>query len=192
MIQVYKKPINLTQGERQGVHYYAAYSRKGTANSIDLANVMAEGSSAFSPGEVVGVTIDLPKRIKQALLAGQAVHLDGLGTFKPALSVREVKRKPEDLKTSAISIKGINFTPDVKLISDLNAEARYEWINANLASGEDDGTTDAPAGGDSSSSQQNPGNSQQNQGNSQQNPSDGSSSGGNGDQPIIHDGVAEW
>lgn len=164
MIQVYKKPAKIEGKEKQGVFYYAAYSRKGTAATIELANLMAEGSSAFTKGEVVGVTLDLPNRIKQVLLNGQAVHINGLGTFKPALTVREVKANPDELKTSAISVRSINFTPEPAFVASINAEARYEWINASNADVADDGSDDAPvvnAGGDQNS-QQRPSDSQQN------------------------------
>lgn len=130
-------------GEKQGTRvYYGAYSRKGTADTIALAKQMSEGSSSFTKGEVVGITLDLPRTIKQALLNGEAVRIDGLGTFKPSLHTDKVQEKKEDLKTNAISIAGINFTPDPKFLMELNSEAEFVWIDARQASTEDDGTTD--------------------------------------------------
>lgn len=169
MIQVYKKPINITSGENPGLYYYAAFSRKGTANTVNLAKTMSEGSSSFTKGEIVGVTIDLPVGIKNALLAGQAVTIDGLGTFKPSLTVREVKANPDELKISAISVRGINFTPDPSLITDINLQARFEWINADRA--QDDGSGDVP-GVDNSSD-----------GNESEQQGDGGSQGGSAQNP---------
>lgn len=137
MIQCYKKKVNITTGDNPGEYYYAAFSRKGTADSIALAEQMKEGSSAFTRGEVVGITLDLPAHIKQAILNGQAVKINGLGTFKPSLTVSKVQADPDDLKTSAISIKSINFAPDAELLSDLNAQAEYQWISASAAADED-------------------------------------------------------
>lgn len=137
MIQVYKRPITVSIGDNPGTYYCAGFSRKGTADSIALAEQMKEGSSSFTRGEVVGVTLDLPARIKQALLAGEAVKINGLGIFKPSLTVKKVQENPEDLKTSAISIKTLNFKPDTALLEQLNREATYEWISVEKANTED-------------------------------------------------------
>ena len=143
MIQCYKKPVVIQIGEDAGkTAYYAAFSRKGTADTIALSEEMKEGSSSFTKGEVVGVTLDLPARIKSALLAGQAVKINGLGVFKPSLTVDKVQTDPDKLTASAISIKSLNFTPDSTLLSDLNEQAVYQWISADKASDEDtDGTS---------------------------------------------------
>ena len=148
MINIVKKPIRIVSAAdpaKNGTFYYAAYSRKGTTNTVQLARQMSETSSSFTKGEVVGVTLDLPTGIKHALLAGQAVTIDGLGTFKPALATREVKAEREELKASAVSIRSLNFTPDPGLLAQLNAEATFQWIDAAAASTEDDGTADSPS-----------------------------------------------
>ena len=147
MINIVKKPIRIqsaTDPSRNGVYFYAAYSRKGTINTVQLAGQMRETSSAFTKGEVVGVTLDLPTGIKRALLDGQAVTIHGLGTFKPALSTREVKANKEDLRASAVSIRSLNFTPDPKLLAQLTAEVQFQWIDPTAAATEDDGSTDTP------------------------------------------------
>ncbi len=147
MINIVKKPIRIqsaTDPSRNGVYFYAAYSRKGTINTVQLAGQMSETSSAFTKGEVVGVTLDIPIGIKRALLDGQAVTIDGLGTFKPALSTREVKANKEDLRASSVSIRSLNFTPDPKLLAQLNAEVQFQWIDPTAAATEDDGSTDTP------------------------------------------------
>ena len=147
MINIVKKPIRITLSSdpsKNGTFYFAAYSRKGTINTVQLAGQMSETSSAFTKGEVVGVTLDLPTGIKRALLDGQAVTIDGLGTFKPALSTREVKANKEDLRASAVSIRSLNFTPDPKLLAQLNSEVQFQWIDPTAAATEDDGSTDTP------------------------------------------------
>ena len=150
MINIVKKPIRITLSSdpsKNGIFYFAAYSRKGTINTVQLANQMSETSSAFTKGEVVGVTLDIPTGIKRALLAGQAVTIDGLGTFKPALSTREIKANRDELKASAVSIRSLNFSPDPKLLAALNAEAQFQWIDPTSAATEDDGSTDTPSDG---------------------------------------------
>lgn len=152
MINIVKKPANIkgfADASKNGIYYYAAYSRKGTIDTVTLAKQMSETSSAFTKGEVVGVTIDLPTGIKHALLAGQAVTINGLGTFKPSLSTSEIKANKDELKASAVSIKSLNFAPDASLLKQLNEEAVFQWIDASAASAEDDGSTDA-AGNDTS------------------------------------------
>ena len=145
MINIVKKSVVLSLGPDAGkTAYYAAFSRKGTANSIDIAQQMKEGSSAFTLGEVVGITLDLPARIKAALLNGQAVRIDGLGTFKPSLSTA-VQPTKEALKASHVTIKSLNFMPDPELIATLNAKAQFEWIDPAKAATEDADTPDAPS-----------------------------------------------
>lgn len=137
MINVFKKPLKVEGKEKNGTFWYAAFSRKGTADTIELAQEMGDGSSSFTKGEIVGITIDLPNRIKHALLNGKAVKINGLGVFKPSLTVDEVKADPKELRTSAISIKSLNFTPDAILLQELNAAAKFEWIKATDADDED-------------------------------------------------------
>ena len=151
MLQIFKKKIMLDGKEKKGLHYYASFSRRGTADSLKLAEEMKEGSSAFTRGEVVGVTLDLPNRIKEALLNGMAVKINGLGTFKPALHTSEVKADPAELKASAVSIKSLNFSPDAKLLTELNQLAKFEWIDEAKADNEDknDNTDDNGSGDDS-------------------------------------------
>lgn len=145
MIYAYKKPIKIATGEKQGTFFYAAYSRLDTVDTMGLAESMKEGSSSFTRGEVAGVTLDLPAQIKNAILAGMAVTINGLGTFKPSLTVEEVQEDPQKLKTSAISISGINFRPDPQLMRELNQKAQYAWVN-KASTEEDDGSTDSPEG----------------------------------------------
>lgn len=142
MIQIFKKSVVLDGKEKKGLFYCASFTRRGVADSLALAEEMKENSSSFTSGEVVGVTLDLPKRIKQALLNGMAVKINGLGTFKPSLHTAEVKADPAELKASAVSIKSINFAPDALLLSDLNNKAKFEWIDEAKADTEDkkDGT----------------------------------------------------
>lgn len=178
MINIVKKPIRIvsaTDPAKNGTFYYAAYSRKGTTNTVQLARQMSENSSSFTKGEVVGVTLDLPTGIKHALLAGQAVTIDGLGTFKPALATREVKADRDELKASAVSIRSLNFTPDPGLLAQLNAEATFQWIDAAAASTEDDGTADSPA----------------TDGNNPSNPSEGGSSDTTDPNKPSEDGVVD-
>lgn len=155
MITCYKKPVQVDGKEKKGTYYYAAYTRKGTSDTLRLSKEMREQSSSFTIGEISGVTLDLPATIKRALLAGQAVRIDGLGTFKPALHTDEIKQNPDDLRTSAIRIAGIHFAPDAEMLASLNREAKFEWVNASKADKEDDGSGD-----DNGQQSQAPGNGQ--------------------------------
>ena len=72
------------------VIYFPQWTRISTVTETQLAKRMARGST-FSVGEINGVFSDFPQSIIDELLNGNAVKIDGLGTFK--LKVRARARR---------------------------------------------------------------------------------------------------
>lgn len=122
--------------------YYLQFTRRATATTNHLAERMARGSSSYTKGEVAGVTLDLPNAMLDALLDGQAVTIDGLGTFKPRV-VSQTNADPE--KVTRGSIKGVDivFTPDAQLVADLQSRAEFRIVQKATAEGEKDAAPDA-------------------------------------------------
>lgn len=71
--------------------YFPQWTRVSTVNETQLAKRMARGST-FSVGEINGVFADFPQSIIDELLNGNAVKIDGLGTFKLSVSRRDTAR----------------------------------------------------------------------------------------------------
>lgn len=166
------KPIEKTE------LYYLQFTRRATATTNHLAERMARGSSSYTKGEVAGVTLDLPNAMLDALLDGQAVTIDGLGTFKPRVA-SQTNADPE--KVTRGSIKGVDivFAPDAKLLADLTARAEFRIVQKATAEGEKDATADEqPADQGDGQAQQPSGNGG---GSGTQQPSGGGSQGSDGE-----------
>ena len=144
-----KKGVNPQTKE---VIYFPQWTRVSTIRETQLAKRMARGST-FSVGEVNGVFADFPQSIIDELLNGNAVNIDGLGTFKLKVSGKSQK----DIKavTTAGCKISVVFEPAAELNSRLNDEKEFRFVDAPTAegqqdaegeetpdSGTDDGTTD--------------------------------------------------
>ena len=79
MISLIKKKG--TNPKTQQVIYYPQWTRVSTVTKTALAEILARGST-FSVGEVEGTMTDFAQHICDQLLAGNAVYIQGLGTFK--------------------------------------------------------------------------------------------------------------
>lgn len=136
--------------------YYLQFTRRTTATTNNLAERMSRGSSSYTKGEVAGVTLDLPNAMLDALLDGQAVTIDGLGTFKPRVSSQT---DADPAKVTRGSIKGVDivFAPDAQLLAAMNARAEFRIVQKATAEGEKDAQGDEqPVTGDGSQQQQTP------------------------------------
>ena len=68
--------------------YGKAYARadyKQTLSVSDLAKLMAEHNTGFSPGSIEGILVDAVKTIREQTLMGNCVKIDNLGIFKCSL-----------------------------------------------------------------------------------------------------------
>jgi predicted histone-like DNA-binding protein len=108
---------------------------------------MARGST-FSVGEINGVFSDFPQSIIDELLNGNAVSIDGLGTFK--LKVQGKSQKEKKLVTSAGCKISVVFDPAAELMSRLNDEKEFRFVEQPTPEGQQDAEEggDTPSGGD--------------------------------------------
>ena len=106
---------------------------------------MARGST-FSVGEVNGVFADFPQSIIDELLNGNAVSIDGLGTFK--LKVQGKSQPEKKLVTSAGAKISVVFEPAAELTSRLNDEREFRFVETPTAEGQQDadGSDDSGSG----------------------------------------------
>ena len=133
-----KKGIN---PQDKSTLYFPQWTRVSTITETQLAKRMARGST-FSVGEVNGVFADFPQSIIDELLNGNAVHIDGLGTFKLKVSGKSQKEKKD--VTSAGATITVIFEPATELTSRLNDEKEFRFVEVPTTEGQQD----AEEGGD--------------------------------------------
>ena len=122
------------------------WTRIATVTETQLAKRMARGST-FSVGEINGVFADFPQSIIDELLNGNAVSIDGLGTFK--LKVQGKSQKEKKLVTSAGAKITVVFDPAAELTSRLNDEKEFRFVEVPTPEGQQDADEggDTPSGG---------------------------------------------
>ena len=133
-----KKGIN---PQDKSTLYFPQWTRVSTITETQLAKRMARGST-FSVGEINGVFADFPQSIIDELLNGNAVHIDGLGTFKLKVSGKSQKEKKD--VTSAGATITVIFDPAAELTSRLNDEKEFRFVEVPTTEGQQD----AEEGGD--------------------------------------------
>lgn len=136
-----KKGIN---PQTKTVIYFPQWTRVATVNKTQLAERMARGGT-FSIGECEGVMSDFPQFICDELLNGNAVQINGLGTFK--LKISGKARVEEKDVTSAGAKISVVFEPEAKLTSRLNDEREFQFVAKPTAEGEQDAEEETPAEG---------------------------------------------
>lgn len=136
-----KKGIN---PQDKSTLYFPQWTRVSTVNETQLAKRMARGST-FSVGEINGVFADFPQSIIDELLNGNAVSIDGLGTFKLKVSGKSQKEKKD--VTSAGAKISVVFEPAAELTSRLNDEREFRFVEVPTAEGQQDADADEGASG---------------------------------------------
>ena len=127
------------------VIYFPQWTRIATTTKTKLAKIMARGST-FSVGEVEGTMTDFAQHICDELLAGNAVDIAGLGTFKLRVSGKS-KEKIEDVTSQGATIS-VLFSPDEELTQRLNTEKEFQFVTKPTADGEQDAEDDNSGGGE--------------------------------------------
>lgn len=86
-------------------------------NQISLNTVINDVSknTTGQPGEVSGILRAYIDRIRTHLLEGEAVKIEGLGTFYPRLSVRFVEDAAEVSVNKCVKNVMVGFRPEKKL-----------------------------------------------------------------------------
>ena len=136
------KGVNLQTKE---IIYYPKWTRISTVTETQLSKRMARGST-FSVGEINGVFSDFPQSIIDELLNGNAVSIDGLGTFK--LKVQGKSQKDKKQVTSAGAKISVVFEPAAELTSRLNDEREFRFVEVPTAEGQQDADEGGENGGD--------------------------------------------
>lgn len=115
--------------------FFPRWTRIATTENMTLADRVARGET-FSKGDVAGVTAAIPDYIIDELLNGNAVHLDGMGTFKLRVSGKSDADKE---KVTSAGLKAeVVFTPDAHLQSRLQNEAKFRFVTKPSKDGEQD------------------------------------------------------
>ena len=127
-----KKGIN---PQDKSTLYFPQWTRVSTITETQLAKRMARGST-FSVGEINGVFADFPQSIIDELLNGNAVKIDGLGTYKLKVSGKSQKEKKD--VTSAGAKISVVFEPAAELLSRLNDEKEFRFVEVPTAEGQQD------------------------------------------------------
>lgn len=97
----------------------------------ELAEYMAD-ETTFNPGEILGILRQLSKHLARQMADGHSVKIEGIGTFTPALSLREGKEReaPDGTGTrrnaDSIRVSSVNFRPDTPLLDEVNRRCRLE------------------------------------------------------------------
>lgn len=115
--------------------YWLQWTRVSTVTKTASAKIMARGST-YSVGEVEGIMTDFSQHIFDQLLAGNAVYIQGLGTFKLKVSGQS-KSRIEDVTSQGATITVV-FEPDAELTQRLNAEREFQFVVKPTAEGQKD------------------------------------------------------
>lgn len=130
MAEYEMQEMNLPNKEGKRV-LYPRLVQRGQANTEYIARVLSQRSS-FSKGAVAGLLQELADELAYQMGQGKSVKLDGIGTFVPALALREDKERETSEEDSthrnarSIIVGGINFRPEKSLISDTNYHCELE------------------------------------------------------------------
>ena len=121
---------NQMKPEEPAKAYANGQIREKMSTEKFIAHV-ASHNSVFSKGTIKGVLADVACCLREQLLNGNKIQLDGLGTFGFTLS----SQGAESLKTfTADNIKNINivFTPDAEL-ENLIDDAAFDLVASRAA-----------------------------------------------------------
>ena len=116
------------KGDKPGTDaplYFPRWTSLGTVTKKELAKKMAR-SSTYSVGEVEGILTDFSQFICDALLEGQTVDIDGLGTFRLKVNGRSQKSAKE-VTTEGLTTD-VRFTPAPDLRLRLDTEGEFQFI----------------------------------------------------------------
>ena len=105
---------------------YAIAQERGTLTLTGLAEHMAEHTTSFSSGEILGIVTDAVNCVVEHLLSGYAVELGSLGKFSARVSSEGVD-SAESFSTANIRSVGIRFTAGKKAKAKMQA-AQFEQV----------------------------------------------------------------
>lgn len=111
-----------------------SYSRPVVINpqTIPTSDIMEKTSSecTLTPVDISAVIASLAHHLRQQLLQGNAVHIDGIGTFSLSLRFGDPAKSNATLTAHDVEVAGINFTPDSALLAAVKDTAAFERASA--------------------------------------------------------------
>lgn len=105
---------------------YAIAQERGTLTLAGLAEHMAEHTTSFSSGEILGIVTDAVNCVVEHLLSGYAVELGSLGKFSARVSSEGVD-SADSFSTANIRSVGIRFTAGKKAKAKMKT-AQFEQV----------------------------------------------------------------
>lgn len=92
--------------------YYARASHRGTVTVNDLAKTM-EANSTVKRSDILAVLSELSETMRNELVQGNRVKIDGLGTFKVGINTKPAKTAKEFNAQKNIKRIHLVFLPEV-------------------------------------------------------------------------------
>lgn len=110
------------------------YSRPTIINKqiIPTRDIMekASGECTLTPIDISAVIDSLARHLRLELLQGNAVRIDGIGTFSLSLKFQDPTKDTEDFTARDIRVAGINFAPDSDLLNSVKSQSKFERATA--------------------------------------------------------------
>lgn len=107
-----------------------SYSRPVVVNpqTIPTRDIMekASGECTLTTIDISAVVGSLARHLQLQLLEGNAVHIDGIGTFSLSLKFNDPTKPKDDYTARDVQVAGINFTPERSLLASVQQEAKFE------------------------------------------------------------------
>lgn len=103
--------------------YHARVVPKQTLDSEDIVKRIHERCT-LSNGDILAVLSELHEVVKESLLDGNNIHLNGLGVYSLTLEAPK-DASPTTTHAQNIKVKRIDFRADRKLRNEIISEARF-------------------------------------------------------------------
>ena len=104
--------------------YHARVVAKQTIDTEDIVRRIQERST-LSKGDIMAVLSELRDVVKQGLLDGNNVQLNGIGVYSLTLEAPK-DASPKKTHAQSIAVKRIDFRADRKLRKEIMSEAHFE------------------------------------------------------------------
>ena len=139
-LNVYKN--NDSTSEQYGKAYCRAQYLE-TLSVSDLAKLMAEHNTGFSPGSIEGILVDAVKTIREQTLMGNCVKVDNLAIFKcsvisnPVTRYGKMKAKigPKTARVNGLTVETGNAVKSMKLLAVATGDYTKEELNKDATLG---------------------------------------------------------
>lgn len=100
--------------------------------TIPTSDIMKKTSEecTLTPIDISAVIGSLAHHLRLQLLQGNAVHINGIGTFSLALRFDNPAKANDDITARDVQVSGINFTPDSNLLATVKSNVSFERTSA--------------------------------------------------------------